>query len=356
MRTRLLLPILLVAMLAGANAASAATITPSHVTAGHSTGVSVTLAGCPGTTLKLSGSVIPGGVTTLTRHGGKYTGHLVIKPGAASGAHFLGLRCAGANAGSVKVTVTGAPGGAKIRLGWVYTAHQVAAETDHEPHVGQITLTSAACKKRGGKQLVFPSSIALYNARTSTAPEFKLGSGGKFRGDMYVGTTLHPGPLTVSARCESKFGLTFSHVHFHFTVVRHPFPNYKTPGQKHAVADHLALPSTHEAYATFHTGANNSNDPAEMLSGTPRTLSVPACEDPRALTLKITSAGLSPHTQTSVKRIGSARPDTDIFGAFSTLFNFTDVVAGPTPGLFPVKLSCGTGLVATGKIRIKPAG
>jgi hypothetical protein len=132
--------------------------------------------------------------------------------------------------------------------------------------------------------------------------------------------------------CESRFGNVLSHFTFHIKLVRKILTSYRSKLSPAGAFQEL-LPGF------------NGIDAGGL--GTYVFVSVPACRDPKTL-LTLTSPGLVPATITSPNHhIGV----TD-FEGWETKFAFRTVTAVATPGDYPETISCGSGKIATGTLKV----
>jgi hypothetical protein len=221
-----------------------------------------------------------------------------------------------------------------LQLGATY-AHSPAA-ADGEVVLQKFGFKTVICSSLA-KSVSFPKNSGIYNADGDG-----YAAGAEFDKDdalfsdghgVYVSPLLKPGIVTESLACENQFGLVLSHFTLEVKLVRTILPDY-----------HSKLSPT-GAFQELQPGANGINSGG---LGTEVFVSVPACRDPKAL-LTLSSPGLVPTTITSKNHnIGV----TD-FEGWETKFAFSTVTAVATPGDYPETISCGSGTVATGTLRVE---
>jgi hypothetical protein len=328
--------------------AAPASISPSQLTAGKTTTVTVTAPGCNSYDVVLEGAILVGPANLIdtgrkaakaATH--KFKGIVLLKPGASGGSHTLTIRCGGGLYGSVHVSVggSGSSGGSglgsvTLQIGGTYATTSGAADGDQVQ--GQLTVHWAACSASKGKQVEFPNSSMIYNADGdgyADGAEFKL-AGGKFTDShgIYVSPLLNPGTVIEKLSCESEFGNVLRHGDFKVKLVRKVMTDYRSD---------LSPVGAFQQLAPGFNGIGSNGLGTELL------VSVPACRDPKAL-LKMTSTGLVPNSITPLNHhIGV----TD-FEGWETRFEFMSETAVATPGDYPLTLSCGSGTIATGTLRV----
>jgi hypothetical protein len=208
-------------VLAPAALAAPATISPTHLTAGKIVAISVKASACSASELQISGPAI-GGTVSLSHSGQPahtFAGKVLVSASAGTGAKTLSLRCAGANYGSVQVTVShgsgsggsgthAPPAGTLVaRIGWHYIDDPVFPTQ----HAGDVKILWGACAKLGGTHIYFPAHQHLfpYDDPTAEKKGFPIASisgpplaaSDPFTGHMYVGDLAHPHTQTITLRC-----------------------------------------------------------------------------------------------------------------------------------------------------------
>jgi hypothetical protein len=328
--------------------AATASIAPSQLTAGKTVDVTVSAAQCSAYDVILSGGILVG-PANLIDSGRKaamapthqFQGQVEVGTAATNGSHSLSVRCGGGQYGSVHVTVShghhassGGSGVLTLQLGGTYAHSSGAADGEH---VGQkFGIKASACHSSIAKTVVFPKHAGIYNADGvgyDSGAEFnKLGPIFSDSHGVYVSPVLHPGLVSEHLACENRFGTVLSHFTLHIKLVRKILTSYRSKL------------SPAGAFQELRPGSNGID--AGGL-GSYVFVSVPACRDPKTL-LTLSSPGLTPATVTSPNhQIGV----TD-FEGWETKFAFRTVTAVGTPGDYPETISCGSGKIATGTLRV----
>jgi hypothetical protein len=330
--------------------AATASIAPSQLTAGKTVDVTVSAAQCSAYDVIVSGGILVG-PANLIDSGRKaamaathqFQGQVEVAASAGNGSHTLSVRCGGGNYGSVHVSVshgqsgggTGAGSGVlTLQLGGTYAHSQGAADGDV---VGQkFAINTAACHSSIAKTVVFPKHAGIYNADGDgydSGAEFnKLGPIFSDSHGVYVSPELHPGSASEHLACENRFGTVLSHFTLHIKLVRKILTHYRSK---------LSPAGAFQALMPGFNGIDSGGLGSYVF------VSVPACRDPKTL-LTLSSPGLVPSTITSPNHhIGV----TD-FEGWETKFAFRTVTAVGTPGDYPETISCGSGKIATGTLRV----
>jgi hypothetical protein len=328
--------------------AASASIAPSQLTAGKTVDVTVSAAQCSAYDVIVSGGILVG-PANLIDSGRKaamapthqFQGQLEVAAAATSGSHSLSVRCGGGQYGSVHVTVShghhGSSGGSGVltlQLGGTYAHASGAADGEA---VGQkFGIKASSCHSSIAKTVVFPKHAGIYNADGvgyDSGAEFnKLGPIFSDSHGVYVSPVLQPGLVSEHLACENRFGTVLSHFTLHIKLVRKVLTSYRSKL------------SPVGAFQELKPGFNGID--AGGL-GSYVFVSVPACRDPKAL-LTLSSPGLVPTTITSPNHhIGV----TD-FEGWETKFAFRTVTAVSTPGDYSETISCGSGKIATGTLRV----
>jgi hypothetical protein len=333
--------------------AATASIAPSQLTAGKTVDVTVSAAQCSAYDVILSGAVLVG-PANLIDSGRKaamapthqFQGQVEVATNAANGSHSLSVRCGGGNYGSVHVTVShgqssggsggsgGGSGGFTLQLGRTYAHSHGAADGDV---VGQkFGIATSACHSSIAKRVVFPKHAGIYNADGvgyDSGAEFnKIGPIFSDSHGVYVSPVLHPGSVAEHLACENQFGTVLSHFTLHIKLARKVLTNYRSK---------LSPAGVFQALNPGFNGIDAGGLGSDVF------VSVPACRDPKAL-LTLSSPGLAPTTITSPNHhIGV----TD-FEGWETKFAFRTVTAVATAGNYPETISCGSGKIATGTLRV----
>ena len=330
--------------------AATASIAPSQLTAGKTVDVTVTAEQCSAYDVIVSGGILVGSAN-LIDSGRKaamaathqFQGQVEVASNAGNGSHSLVVRCGGGNYGSVHVTVShghsaggnsGGSGGLTLQLGGTYAHSPGAADGDV---VGQkFGIKTAVCHSSIAKIVVFPKHAGIYNADGDgydSGAEFnRLGPIFSDSHGVYVSPELTPGTVSEHLACENQFGTVLSHFTLHIKLVRKILTHYRSK---------LSPAGAFQALMPGFNGIDAGGLGSYVF------VSVPACRDPKAL-LKLSSPGLVPSTITSPNHhIGV----TD-FEGWETKFAFRTVTAVSTPGDYPETISCGSGKVATGTLRV----
>jgi hypothetical protein len=330
--------------------AATASIAPSQLPAGKTVDVTVSAAQCSaydviisGNALVDSANLIDSGRKAAMAPTHQFQGQVEVATSAASGSHSLSVRCGGANYGSVHVTVShgqsgggsgGGPGVLTLQLGRTYAHSSGAADGDL---VGQkFGISTAACHSSIAKTVVFPKHAGIYNADGvgyDSGAEFnKLGQIFSDSHGVYVSPVLQPGSVSEHLACENQFGGVLSHFTLHIKLVRKALTNYRSK---------LSPAGAFQALMPGFNGIDAGGLGSFVF------VSVPACRDPQTL-LTLKSPGLLPPTITSPNHhIGV----TD-FEGWETKFAFRSVTAVATPGDYPETISCGSGKIATGTLKV----
>jgi hypothetical protein len=326
--------------------AATATIAPSQLTAGKTVDVTVSAAQCSAYDVIISGGILVGPANLIDSgrreampptH--QFQGQVEVAASAGAGSHNLSVRCGGGAYGSVDVTVShaqsaGGAGVLTLQLGGTYAHSSGAADGEA---VGQkFGIKASSCHSSIAKTVVFPKHAGIYNADGvgyASGAEFnKLGPIFSDSHGVYVSPVLQPGLVSEHLACENRFGTVLSHFTLHIKLVRKILTSYRS---KLSPAD---------AFQELMPGFNGID--AGGL-GSYVFVSVPACRDPKTL-LTLSSPGLTPATVTSPNHhIGV----TD-FEGWETKFAFPTVTAVATPGDYPETISCGSGKIATGTLRV----
>jgi hypothetical protein len=328
-------------------------IAPSQLVAGKTVDVTLSAAGCSAYDVILSGNILVGSAN-LIDSGRKaamaathqFQGQLEVSKSAGTGSYTLGIRCGGGNYGSVTVKIGGhASGGAAsdgktgtsvltLQLGGTYALSPAAA--DGEVVLQKFGIKTASCDSALAKTVTFPNHSGIYNADgvgyDDGAAFNKVGSLFSDEHGVYVSPLLKPGMVSEHLACENQFGLVLSHFTLEVKLVRTILTGYRSKLSPAGAFQEL-LPGL------------NGIDSGGL--GTEVFVSVPACRDPKAL-LTLSSPGLIPTTITSRNHnIGV----TD-FASWETKFAFTTVTAVAAPGNYPETISCGSGTVAKGTLKV----
>jgi hypothetical protein len=328
--------------------AATASIAPSQLTAGKTVDVTVSAVHCNAYDVILSGDILVG-PANLIDSGRKaamapthqFQGQVEIAASAGNGPHSLNVRCGGGNYGSVHVTVShgqsgggGGSGVLTLQLGRTY-AHSPGA-ADGEVVGQKFGIKVAACHSSIAKTVVFPNHAGIYNADgvgyDSGAEFSKLGPIFSDSHGVYVSPVLQPGLVSEHLACENQFGTVLSHFTLHIKLVRKILTDYRSK---------LSPVGAFQALMPGFNGIDAGGLGSYVF------VSVPACRDPKTL-LTLSSPGLAPVTITSPNHhIGV----TD-FEGWETKFAFRTVTAVANPGDYPETISCGSGKIATGTLRV----
>jgi hypothetical protein len=343
---------MLVALTAGgllADAADAAgvTITPTSLPAGKTVTITLTLPLCSSSEAELFGNVISQGGAAFASVGNhQFSGKITIVPKAKPGSHSFSVRCAGGNAGSVNVKITGprhsghgqaqthaSPTGTQIlRIGWVYTDELYTGT-----HAGRLKIKWNGCSNAKGYYVDFPDSARVFPFRDPPGPkthERLLLVNGLFVGQPYVGASDPAGTRSVTLSCLN--------------------------GKKHLLfTGHLKVKFIHDL---LHFSSSDEPTTIQLpLLGAGVTdtntddVLVPACSDPKVASVTLTSPALAlnaqglrsvtlPHGTDSPPGVGDP--------------GFTGPITGATdtpPGTYPVTVACGSGVIGTGSLTLRAA-
>jgi hypothetical protein len=334
--------------------AATASISPSHLTAGKTTQVTITAPQCTDYSILVSGGILVGpanlidsGQKAAKAATHKYQGGLDLAASAGNGGHTLSIRCGGANYGSIHVTTAHGQGGhgshgngngggfaITLQLGGTYAHSPGAADGEH---VGaKFAIVAQPCRSQKGKTVAFAKHSGFYNADGvgyDAGAEFKL-LGNKFSDahGVYVSPLLHPGIVSEKLTCENQFGLVLSHFTLKIKLVRKVLTHYRS---------HLSPAGVFQALMPGANGIDSGGLGSFVF------VSVPACRDPKAL-LTLSSPGLVPATiKVQNHHIGV----TD-FESWETKFAFRTMTAVSATGDYPEKIICGSGEIATGTLRV----
>jgi hypothetical protein len=332
--------------------AAPASISPSTLAAGKTTQVTVKAPACNSYDILLEGSILagPADLVDSGRKAAKaathaFKGQVVVKASAGKGGHTLSIRCGGGLYGSVHIGIgasgAGGSSGSGSGLGTVTlqigkTYATTAGAADGDPVGGQLTIHWGACLGDKGKSVTFPDDSMIYNADGVGWPvgaEFAVKSGAfKDPHGIYVSPLLKPGTVKENLACHSEFGNTYRHGKLTIKLVRQ------------VVSDYRSGLSPTGAFLQLAPGLNGIGSNG---LGDPELVSVPACRDGNAL-LTMSSQGLVPNTLT----VQNHHIGVTDFEGWETRFEWLSLTAVSTPGNYPITLSCGSGTVATGTLRV----
>lgn len=357
---------LVTAVLAPSALAAPASISPSHLTAGKITTITVTASACSAPQIQISGPAI-GGTVTLSHAGHPahvFAGKVLVSKSAGTGAKTLSLRCSGGNYGSVTVTVGGgsgsggsgsgsggaggkgsgkqaAPAGTLIaRIGWHYINESVFPIQ----HADDVRVHWGACVKAGGTVLSFPAGnhlIPFDDPRSEKAGHLLATLSGPvldpndlFSVSMYVGDLAKP----------------------HFTKITLKCLRLKN----HGVSGPLVTAFTGKLKVKY-VRQDQNFDPAGKLGAMPE-FGIPtgstqtyvetniACGEVGTQTVSVTSDAIldasGSHTVVFTRSAASQHnlKTASFYGQVTT--------ADVAPGQYPAIISCGTGRVGVGKVRV----
>jgi hypothetical protein len=329
--------------------AAPASISPSTLAPGKTIQVTVNAPGCNAYDVLLEGAILVGPANLIDsgRKAAKaathaFKGQVVVKSGAGNGGHTLGIRCGGGEYGSVHVSVSSSgssgPGSGlgtvTLQIGKTYATTSGAADGD--PVGGQLTIHWGACVGDKGKSVTFPNSSLIYNADGVGWPagaELAITSGVfKDPHGIYVSPLLKPGTVTENLACHSEFGNIYRHGKLTIKLIRK------------VMADYRSGLSPVGAFLQLAPGLNGIGSNG---LGDPEIVSIPACRDGKAL-LTMSSPGLVPNEVT----VENHHIGVTDFEGWEAHFEWLSLTAVSTPGDYPITLSCGSGTVATGRLRV----
>jgi hypothetical protein len=339
--------------------AAPASIAPSHLVAGTTKTITVTASACAAPEIQISGKAI-GGSAELSSHGNHtFTGKVHV-PASVSGPQTLSLRCGGGNYGSVTVTVGGghhgggvpghggsgsdkhpAPPGTLIaRIGWHYTDETVFPIQ----HAEAVRVVWGACVKAGGTVLGFPKGKHLYpfdDPRSEKAGRLLATLSGpvldpkdRFSVNMYVGDLAKPHSGEIPLECKRL--------------------------KNHGVSGPLVTAFTGKLNIKY-VRQDANFDPANKLGAMAEFGVEPgstqnivetniACGEIGTETVSVTSDAIQDadgnHTVVFTRSAASEH-------SIKVAAYYADVTtADVATGQYPAIVSCGTGRVGVGKIRV----
>lgn len=251
-------------------------------------------------------------------------------------AALLGLTVTAGSAAAGGFVVEKAPqktsGGSTLRIGWFYTDEEYTGE-----HGGRLTLKWPGCVKAGGYYVDFPKGGHVYPFREPPAPKqyarFTLFNG-VFVSQVYVGASAKPGAATLKLTCLNGKKHPIGTGNLKETFVRKPMKFGAND-----IPQTLLVPDLFQGF---------TSDPS--YAG----ITLPSCSEPGITSIKITTDALAADPVTGLRSVtlGRENPSSSEDGGFfqAPLTGAPDM----PPGSYPISISCGSGLIGTGTIRLQP--
>lgn len=215
-----------------------------------------------------------------------------------------------------------------LRIGWFYTDEEFTGE-----HLDRLKLNWPGCAKAGGQYVDFPDGVHVYPFREPPGPKTHarfLQFRGAFYSQLYIGAAAKPGKVKMKLRCLGPHKVFLGAGSLTMNFVRKPI-NFH-------IGD---LPQTLITPDLF---AGMTSDPSLT------NFSIPSCSETSIRTVAIETPALAGTHASTLSR--QTAPGVEDGGSFEAAL--TGSVEVP-PGEYPINISCGSGPIGSGTIRLRPA-